>query len=84
MPLHPRTPTSAFNVPPWDYEPRGRIAFNAFDGAVPGALANWPAGPQRIYLVDPLGNLVLAWPREPDIKKVGKDIERLLRASRIG
>jgi hypothetical protein len=51
---------------------------------VPDAMASWPAGSQRIYLVDPLGNLVLAWPREPDIKKVGKDVERLLRASRIG
>lgn len=51
---------------------------------VPQALAAWPAGSQRIYLVDPLGNVVLAWPREPDIKRLGKDIERLLRASRIG
>jgi len=50
----------------------------------PGALASWPAGGERIYLVDPLGNLVLAWPRDPDIKKMAKDLERLLRASRIG
>ena len=43
-----------------------------------------PAGADRIYLIDPLGNLVLAFPRDPDIKKVAKDIERVLRASRIG
>jgi len=48
------------------------------------ALAGLPAGPDRIYLVDPLGNLVLAFPGEPDIGKVAKDIERVLRASRIG
>jgi len=49
-----------------------------------GTLADWPAGAERIYLVDPLGNLVLAWPRDPDIKKMAADIGRLLKASRIG
>ena len=45
----------------------------------------WPAGADRIYLVDPLGNLVLAWPREPDIKNDGDATSaRLLKASRIG
>lgn len=47
-------------------------------------LAAWPGGPDRIYLIDPLGNLVLAFPRDPDIKGVGRDLTRLLRASRIG
>ena len=50
----------------------------------PEALSPLPAGADRIYLVDPLGNLVLAFPGDPDIKKVAKDIERVLRASRIG
>jgi hypothetical protein len=49
-----------------------------------GALSAWPAGADRIYLVDPLGNLVLAWHRDPDIKNVARDIGRLLKASRIG
>ncbi|MFO1305863.1 MAG: hypothetical protein U1F54_19235, partial [Burkholderiales bacterium] len=49
-----------------------------------GSLAAWPAGADRIYLVDPLGNMVLAWPRDPDIKKMANDIGRLLKASRIG
>jgi hypothetical protein len=48
------------------------------------ALAKLPAGAARIYLLDPLGNLVLAFPADPDIKRMAKDIERLLRASRIG
>jgi len=47
-------------------------------------LSAFPAGGQRLYLVDPLGNLVLAYPRDPDIKALGRDISRLLRASRIG
>jgi cytochrome oxidase Cu insertion factor (SCO1/SenC/PrrC family) len=42
-----------------------------------GAAAN-------IYLLDPLGNLVLRYPADPDIKRLAKDLERLLRASRIG
>jgi cytochrome oxidase Cu insertion factor (SCO1/SenC/PrrC family) len=37
-----------------------------------------------IYLIDPLGNLVLRYPADPDIKRLAKDLERLLRASRIG
>jgi hypothetical protein len=48
------------------------------------ALGAFPAGAGRIYLIDPLGNLVLAFPQDPDIKRVAKDIERVLRASRIG
>lgn len=47
-------------------------------------LAAFGAGADRLYLVDPLGNLVLAYPREPDIKGLAKDLERLLKASRIG
>lgn len=49
-----------------------------------GALAAWGAGADRIYLLDPLGNLVLAYPRDPDIKGAAKDLTRLLKASRIG
>ncbi len=48
------------------------------------ALALWPAGADRLYLIDPLGNLVLAYPRNPDINGMGRDLTRLLRASRIG
>lgn len=37
-----------------------------------------------IYLVDPLGNLMMRYPREPDPAKLIKDLERLLKVSRIG
>jgi hypothetical protein len=43
-----------------------------------------PRGAGRIYLVDPLGNFVLAWPSKPDIKAMARDLGRLLRASSIG
>lgn len=50
----------------------------------PGALTALPAGTAGIYLVDPLGNLVLQYPEDPDIKALGNDLGRLLRASSIG
>ncbi len=37
-----------------------------------------------MLLVDPLGNQVILWPKNPDIKKMNQDLARLLRASRIG
>ena len=45
----------------------------------------WQALLKRgVFLVDPLGNQVLIWPKNPDIKKLNSDLSRLLRASRIG
>ena len=38
----------------------------------------------HIFLVDPLGNLVLRYPREADPSRIRKDVERLLKVSRIG
>jgi cytochrome oxidase Cu insertion factor (SCO1/SenC/PrrC family) len=49
-----------------------------------GALAALPGGERAIYLIDPLGNLVLRFPGDPDINGIAKDLSRLLRASRIG
>jgi cytochrome oxidase Cu insertion factor (SCO1/SenC/PrrC family) len=42
------------------------------------------AADAKVYLVDPRGNLVLRYPADPDIRGLAKDLERLLRASRIG
>ncbi|HEY4998677.1 MAG TPA: hypothetical protein VII36_06015 [Usitatibacter sp.] len=38
----------------------------------------------HIYLVDPLGNVMMRWPAQPDFRRMLKDLERLLRASQIG
>lgn len=45
-----------------------------------------PSGGVRdhIYLIDPLGNLMLRFPKNADPRRMHKDLERLLRASRIG
>lgn len=38
----------------------------------------------HIYVVDPLGNLMLRFPADPDPRRMLKDLTRLLRASRVG
>jgi cytochrome oxidase Cu insertion factor (SCO1/SenC/PrrC family) len=38
----------------------------------------------HIYVVDPLGNLMMRFPRDPDPSKILKDLQRLLKYSRIG
>jgi ferric-dicitrate binding protein FerR (iron transport regulator) len=50
-------------------------------------LAEFPAAlspADHIYVVDPLGNLMLRFPADPDPRRIVKDLARLLRASRIG
>ena len=49
--------------------------------------ASFPAersASEHIYLVDPLGNLMMRLPREPDPSRVIKDLQRLLKASGFG
>jgi cytochrome oxidase Cu insertion factor (SCO1/SenC/PrrC family) len=43
-----------------------------------GALAD------HIYVVDPLGNLMMRYPRDPDPSRMLKDLQRLLRFVRLG
>jgi len=38
----------------------------------------------HIYLADPHGNVMMRWPADPDMKRMLKDLQRLLRASHIG
>jgi hypothetical protein len=47
-------------------------------------VAALPGGPRAIVIVDPLGNLVLRYPDDPDIKGLARDLTRLLKASSIG
>ena len=50
-------------------------------------LAGFPADGARrdhIYLIDPLGNVVLRYPRNADPSRMRKDLERLLKVSRLG
>ena len=38
----------------------------------------------HIYLIDPLSNVMLRYPRDADASRMKKDLTRLLKASRIG
>jgi cytochrome oxidase Cu insertion factor (SCO1/SenC/PrrC family) len=52
-----------------------------------GFLAQFPAQSDRdgrIYLIDPLGNLMLRFPPRPDPRRLMKDLRLLLKASQIG
>jgi len=52
---------------------------------VPASVAaQLPGNAGSLYLVDPIGNLVLRYPENPDIKGIARDLTRLLQASRIG
>jgi hypothetical protein len=55
--------------------------------ANPALLDKLPAAASvrdHIYLVDPLGNVMMRYPRDADPSRMKKDLARLLRASRIG
>lgn len=39
---------------------------------------------EHIYLIDPRGNLMMRFPKNPDPAKVSKDLGKLLKASAIG
>jgi hypothetical protein len=49
----------------------------------PGMAAS-TEGPGTIYVVDPLGQVMLRFPSEPDPIKASKDIARLLKVSHVG
>jgi hypothetical protein len=38
----------------------------------------------HLYLIDPLGNLMMRFPREADPQRIRKDLGHLLKVSRIG
>ncbi|MGA8050394.1 MAG: SCO family protein [Burkholderiales bacterium] len=51
-----------------------------FSAAFPAAVS--PA--DHIYLVDPMGNVIMRFPRDPNPSKMLKDLQRLLKYSQIG
>ncbi len=43
-----------------------------------------PLASSHLWLIDPLGNLMMRFPSDPDPAKMKKDILKLLKASRVG
>ncbi len=57
--------------------------------ADPESLAKLPVAEggspsDHIYLIDPLGNLMMRFPKDADPSRMKKDLAKLLRASRVG
>lgn len=65
-----------------EYE--GTWVASAQGHAVLKLLPHGDAQRDHIYLVDPLGNVVLRYPKDADPSRMKKDLTRLLRISRIG
>ncbi|HYD93784.1 MAG TPA: cytochrome C oxidase subunit I [Noviherbaspirillum sp.] len=78
-----------------DDKPLETMLMREYDGthmlrARPDSLKSWlPAdsgttAADHIYMIDPLGNLMMRFPKDADPNKIKKDIAKLLKASRIG
>jgi cytochrome oxidase Cu insertion factor (SCO1/SenC/PrrC family) len=66
---------------------REHAGLHAWRPADPAFIEQFPAVQSRhahIYLVDPLGNLMLRFPAHPEPKRLMKDLKLLLKASQIG
>ena len=57
---------------------------SVLDAAIWGAELAQGDGPGRIYLVDPLGNLMLSYSAASPDKALLTDVKKLLRLSHIG
>ena len=62
----------------------GAVIARAGDGELLRALPATGDVSDHIFLVDPLGNLVLRFPKDADPKRMIKDLQRLLKYSGIG
>ena len=81
-----------------DKEPLDTIIIREYDGthmlhADAATVASWlPADAgttpaDHIYMIDPLGHLMMRFPKDPELKevrKVYKDVNKLLKASSVG
>lgn len=78
-----------------DDKPLETLLMREYDGThmlrvKPDVLKGWlPAeagttAADHIYMIDPLGNLMMRFPKDADPNKVKRDVAKLLKASRIG
>ena len=70
---HPATLTAHIDTAAWG---RWRERFSV-EGSIPPEA-------DRIYLLDPLGYLMMSYPRAIDPNDIRKDLARLMRVSRVG
>lgn len=78
-----------------DGEPLDTVLMREYDGTrmlrvQPDKLQAWlpvekgASVTDHLYMVDPLGNLMMRFPKNADPNKIKKDLGKLLKASRIG
>lgn len=78
-----------------DNEPLDTVLMREYDGTrmlrvPPAPLQAWLPVEQgatlsdHIYMIDPLGNLMMRFPKDADPNRIKKDLGRLLKASKIG
>ena len=74
-----------------DTHPVAPVLLEPFEGMVtvtPPQGLSLPLAPvndrAHVYLVDPLGNVMMRWPAGADPRRMLRDLERLLKASQIG
>jgi hypothetical protein len=65
-------------------EYRGTHLVQAVGNPLLVRLAPGGAARDHLYIVDPLGNVMLRYPRDADPSRVKKDLTRLLKVSRVG
>lgn len=63
---------------------RGTWLVRAADTGLLDAFPAPEAASDHIYVIDPLGNLMMRFPRDPEPGRMIKDLTRLLKASRVG
>jgi cytochrome oxidase Cu insertion factor (SCO1/SenC/PrrC family) len=62
----------------------GTDVVRARNGTFAAAFPHRGSVTDHIYLIDPLGNLMMRFPRNPNPSKMLKDLQRLLKYSQIG
>jgi glutathione peroxidase-family protein len=78
-----------------DETPLETMLIREYDGthmlrADAAAVSRWLPADQgtrvddHMYMIDPLGNLMMRFPKDADPNRIKKDLSRLLKASRIG
>jgi hypothetical protein len=78
-----------------DDKPLDTVLMREYDGTrllrvKPEAIKAWlpvetgTSVTDHIYMIDPLGNLMMRFPKDPDPNRMKKDLQRLLKASKIG
>jgi hypothetical protein len=78
-----------------DDAPLDTLLMREYDGTrmlrvPPAALQAWLPVEQgtttvdHLYMIDPLGNLMMRFPKDADPNRIKKDLGRLLKASSIG